>query len=200
HRPVRLGQRLRAHRGGVPRCRALPPGELPRRHHPRAVQPAQCEARRQEGEAIASPRPLRSGRECRADGAAPRRETAHRQAVQRAREPAAATDPPGRPGVRERTARGFVARRAGDSRGPGCERGARLTLADTAALAQRSEVPYIRAPMRRLVAGLVLLAVAACGPPITVSRVSPRTVTADLTRSVLNSSVLSVPTQNTLYR
>src|SRR5262249_38973097 len=54
--------------------------------------------------------------------------------------------------------------------------------------------------MRRLVAGLVLLAVAACGPPITVSRVSPRTVTADLTRSALNSSVLSVPTQNTLYR
>jgi pimeloyl-ACP methyl ester carboxylesterase len=54
--------------------------------------------------------------------------------------------------------------------------------------------------MRRLVAGLVLLTVAACGPPITVTRVSPRTVTADLTRSALNGSVPSVPTQNTLYR
>src|SRR5262249_11411373 len=54
--------------------------------------------------------------------------------------------------------------------------------------------------MRRLVAGLALLAVAACGPPITVSRVSPRTVTADLTRSALNGSQPSVPTENTLYR
>jgi len=54
--------------------------------------------------------------------------------------------------------------------------------------------------MRRLVAGLVLLGVASCGPPITVSRVSPRTVTADLTRSVLNRGEPSVPTENTLYR
>jgi pimeloyl-ACP methyl ester carboxylesterase len=54
--------------------------------------------------------------------------------------------------------------------------------------------------MRRVVAGLVLLGVASCGPPITVSRVSPRTVTADLTRSALNGSEPSVPTQNTLYR
>jgi pimeloyl-ACP methyl ester carboxylesterase len=54
--------------------------------------------------------------------------------------------------------------------------------------------------MRRLVAGLALLVVAACGPPITVSRVSPRTVTADLTRSALNGSQPSVPTENTLYR
>jgi pimeloyl-ACP methyl ester carboxylesterase len=47
---------------------------------------------------------------------------------------------------------------------------------------------------------LVLLTVAACGPPITVTRVSPRTVTADLTRSALNGSEPSLPTQNTLYR
>ena len=54
--------------------------------------------------------------------------------------------------------------------------------------------------MRRLVAGLVLLGVASCGPPINVSRVSPRTVTADLTRSALNGGEPSVPTENTLYR
>ena len=53
--------------------------------------------------------------------------------------------------------------------------------------------------MRLLVVGLAAL-VAACGPPINVQRVSPRTVTADLTRSALNGGVLSLPSQNTLYR
>jgi hypothetical protein len=53
--------------------------------------------------------------------------------------------------------------------------------------------------MRPLVVGLALL-VAACGPPVNVQRVSPRTVTADLTRSALNGSVPSVPSQNALYR
>ena len=53
--------------------------------------------------------------------------------------------------------------------------------------------------MRLVVVGLVVLAVA-CGPPISVRRVPPRTVTADLTRSALNGSVPSVPTQNALYR
>jgi len=53
--------------------------------------------------------------------------------------------------------------------------------------------------MRLVVVGLMVVAVA-CGPPITVRRVSPRTVTADLTKSALNAGVPSVPTQNTLYR
>jgi hypothetical protein len=54
--------------------------------------------------------------------------------------------------------------------------------------------------MRLVAVGLVVLTVAACGPPINVRRASPRAVTADLTRSALNGSTRSVPTQNSLYR
>ena len=50
-----------------------------------------------------------------------------------------------------------------------------------------------------LVAGAALLLVA-CGPPVGVSRVSPRTVTNELTRSALNSSTPSLFSQNVLHR
>jgi hypothetical protein len=50
-----------------------------------------------------------------------------------------------------------------------------------------------------LVAGAVLLLVA-CGPPVGVSRVAPRTVTNELTRSALNSSTPSLFSQNVLHR
>jgi pimeloyl-ACP methyl ester carboxylesterase len=48
-----------------------------------------------------------------------------------------------------------------------------------------------------VVAALLL---AACGPPIGVSRVSPRTVTQELTRSALNASTPSLFSQNVLHR
>ena len=50
-----------------------------------------------------------------------------------------------------------------------------------------------------LVVGAALLLVA-CGPPVSVSRVSPRTVTNELTRSALNSNTPSLFSQNVLHR
>jgi hypothetical protein len=50
-----------------------------------------------------------------------------------------------------------------------------------------------------LVAGAAFLLVA-CGPPVGVSRVSPRTVTNELTHSALNSSTSSLFSQNVLHR
>ena len=50
-----------------------------------------------------------------------------------------------------------------------------------------------------LAAGATLLMVA-CGPPVGVSRVSPRDVSRDLTRSALNSSTPSEFSQNVLHR
>jgi hypothetical protein len=50
-----------------------------------------------------------------------------------------------------------------------------------------------------LVTGAALLLVA-CGPPVGVSRVSPRTVTNELARSALNSSTPSLFSQNVLHR
>lgn len=40
----------------------------------------------------------------------------------------------------------------------------------------------------------------ACGPPVNVRRVPPRTVTADLARSALNSTRPSLFSENVLYR
>ena len=51
----------------------------------------------------------------------------------------------------------------------------------------------------RVLGALVLVAVA-CGPPIQVRRVDPQRVTADLTRSALNSNRPSHFTENVLYR
>lgn len=50
-----------------------------------------------------------------------------------------------------------------------------------------------------LVAGAALLLVA-CGPPVGVSRVSPRIVSRELTQSALNSSTPSLFSQNVLHR
>jgi len=50
-----------------------------------------------------------------------------------------------------------------------------------------------------LVVGAALL-FAACSPPVSVARVSPRTVTEELTRSALNSSTSSHFSQNVLHR
>ncbi len=50
-----------------------------------------------------------------------------------------------------------------------------------------------------LAAGAALLVVA-CGPPVGVSRVSPRAVTSELTRSALNADRPSVFSQNVLHR
>jgi pimeloyl-ACP methyl ester carboxylesterase len=50
-----------------------------------------------------------------------------------------------------------------------------------------------------LLLGTALLLVA-CGPPVSVSRVSPRTVTEELTQSALNSSTPSFFSQNILHR
>jgi pimeloyl-ACP methyl ester carboxylesterase len=47
---------------------------------------------------------------------------------------------------------------------------------------------------------LLALSAVACGPPITVRRVPPRTVTADLARSALNSNKESLASENVLYR
>ena len=53
--------------------------------------------------------------------------------------------------------------------------------------------------IRFAVASLLLLA-AACGPPINVRRVPPRTVSAELARSALNSNKESLFSENVLYR
>jgi len=50
-----------------------------------------------------------------------------------------------------------------------------------------------------LIVGTVFLLVA-CGPLVGVSRVSPRTVTSELTHSALNSSTPSLFSQNILHR
>jgi pimeloyl-ACP methyl ester carboxylesterase len=50
-----------------------------------------------------------------------------------------------------------------------------------------------------LVAALALMAVA-CGPPVNVKRVDPRTVSRDLARSALNSDEPSLFSENVLYR
>ena len=54
-------------------------------------------------------------------------------------------------------------------------------------------------PSGVLAAGALLLLVA-CGPPVGVSRVSPREVSRDLTRSALNASTPSEFTENVLHR
>src|SRR5262245_5882105 len=53
---------------------------------------------------------------------------------------------------------------------------------------------------RRLAGAAMALVVVACGPPINVRRVPPRTVTAELSRSALNSNKESLFTDNVLYR
>jgi len=57
----------------------------------------------------------------------------------------------------------------------------------------------VRGRIRCAVAVLLLVA-ASCGPPINVRRVPPRTVTADLARSALNSNKESLFSENVLYR
>jgi pimeloyl-ACP methyl ester carboxylesterase len=52
----------------------------------------------------------------------------------------------------------------------------------------------------RLAVGVLALVVVACGPPITVKRAPPRTVTAELARSALNSNKESLFSENVLYR
>jgi pimeloyl-ACP methyl ester carboxylesterase len=52
----------------------------------------------------------------------------------------------------------------------------------------------------RAVLLLAAVLLAACGPPVSVNRVSPRTVTAELTQSALNSSAPSFFSQNALHR
>jgi len=51
-----------------------------------------------------------------------------------------------------------------------------------------------------LLAACAACVLAACGPPVGVSRVSPREVSRDLTRSALNSSTPSEFSQNVLHR
>ncbi|HYB41163.1 MAG TPA: hypothetical protein VEL75_05300, partial [Candidatus Methylomirabilis sp.] len=51
----------------------------------------------------------------------------------------------------------------------------------------------------RLAVGAALL-LAACSPPVGVTRVAPRTVTEELTRSALNSDTPSLFSQNVLHR
>src|SRR5262249_23834668 len=52
----------------------------------------------------------------------------------------------------------------------------------------------------RLAIGVLALVAVACGPPINVKRVPPRTVTAELARSALNSKKESLFSENVLYR
>jgi pimeloyl-ACP methyl ester carboxylesterase len=52
----------------------------------------------------------------------------------------------------------------------------------------------------RLAAAVLALLAVACGPPINVRRVPPRTVTAELARSALNSNQESLFSENVLYR
>jgi len=54
--------------------------------------------------------------------------------------------------------------------------------------------------MRALVAAGAALLLTGCGPPVGVSRVSPRVVSSELTRSALNSSTPSLFSQNVLHR
>src|SRR5262245_66515063 len=53
---------------------------------------------------------------------------------------------------------------------------------------------------RRLAGVAMAILLVACGPPINVRRVPPRTVTAELSRSALNSNKESLFTDNVLYR
>src|SRR5262245_9264636 len=53
---------------------------------------------------------------------------------------------------------------------------------------------------RDLLAARATLLLVACGPPVGVSRVSPREVSRDLTRSALNSDTPSEFSQNVLHR
>ena len=53
---------------------------------------------------------------------------------------------------------------------------------------------------RVLVAACTAVLLASCGPPVGVSRVSPRTVSQELTRSALNSSTPSFFSENVLHR
>jgi pimeloyl-ACP methyl ester carboxylesterase len=52
----------------------------------------------------------------------------------------------------------------------------------------------------RFAVAVLLLLAASCGPPINVRRVPPRTVSADLARSALNSNKESLFSENVLYR
>jgi pimeloyl-ACP methyl ester carboxylesterase len=52
----------------------------------------------------------------------------------------------------------------------------------------------------RFAVAVLALLVVACGPPITVRRVPPRTVTTELGRSALNSNKESLFSENVLYR
>jgi len=54
--------------------------------------------------------------------------------------------------------------------------------------------------MRAVIAAGVAFLLVACGPPIGVSRVPPRTVSRELTQSALNSSSPSLFSQNVLHR
>ena len=54
--------------------------------------------------------------------------------------------------------------------------------------------------LRAAVAAVAALLLVACGPPVGVSRVSPRVVSSELTRSALNSSTPSLFSQNVLHR
>jgi len=55
-------------------------------------------------------------------------------------------------------------------------------------------------PLRATLAAGAAIVLVACGPPVGVSRVSPRTVTRELTRSALNSRTPSLFSQNVLHR
>ncbi len=54
--------------------------------------------------------------------------------------------------------------------------------------------------MRAVFAAGAALLLVACGPPVGVSRVSPRAVSGELTRSALNSNTPSLYSQNVLHR
>jgi pimeloyl-ACP methyl ester carboxylesterase len=54
--------------------------------------------------------------------------------------------------------------------------------------------------VRSVAAAALVLAVVACGPPVNVRRVDPRTVSRDLAHSALNSSQPSLFSENVLYR
>src|SRR5262245_23159264 len=54
--------------------------------------------------------------------------------------------------------------------------------------------------LRAVLAVVAMLLPVACGPPVGVSRVSPREVSRDLTRSALNSSRPSQFSDNVLHR
>ena len=54
--------------------------------------------------------------------------------------------------------------------------------------------------MRAILAASLALLLVACGPPVRVSRVSPRTISRELTRSALNSGTPSLFSRNVLHR